>query len=184
MVVIGLEIPSLQGLAKASKSGRTMKDKSWSDGSCLVQQSRNVQEFDRARPPGRRPLRANIDETLTAATITEQGGKENHRERSQDCCSFCSQFDGDKAAGSSGRPDWVDDSLKLVTRAGRSSGRPVLTDQIAYRFVIPSRGLCCHQFQQSDGTRSGGGGGLPQSRARWPLRAPFRRSHQGKVIPG
>jgi cyclopropane fatty-acyl-phospholipid synthase-like methyltransferase len=37
-------------------------------------------------------LRANIDETLTAAIITEQGGKENHRERSQDCCSFCSQF--------------------------------------------------------------------------------------------
>src|SRR6267154_2543605 len=37
-------------------------------------------------------LRANIDETLTAAIITEQGGKENHRERDQDCCSFCSQF--------------------------------------------------------------------------------------------
>ena len=28
--------------------------------------------------------RANIDETLTAAIITEQGGKENHPERSQD----------------------------------------------------------------------------------------------------
>src|SRR5579862_9237117 len=38
------------------------------------------------------PLRANNDETLTAAIITEQGGKENHREREQDCCSFCSQF--------------------------------------------------------------------------------------------
>jgi hypothetical protein len=34
------------------------------------------------------PLRANIDETLTAAIITEQGGKEKHRERSQDCSSF------------------------------------------------------------------------------------------------
>ena len=37
-------------------------------------------------------LRANIDETLTAAIIIEQSGKENHRERDQDCCSFCSQF--------------------------------------------------------------------------------------------
>jgi len=37
-------------------------------------------------------LRANNDETLTAAIITEQGGKENHREREQDCCSFPSQF--------------------------------------------------------------------------------------------
>ena len=27
-----------------------------------------------------RPLCANINETLTAAIITEQGGKENHRE--------------------------------------------------------------------------------------------------------
>ena len=32
-------------------------------------------------PRGRIPLRANNDETLTAAIITEQGGKENHRER-------------------------------------------------------------------------------------------------------
>src|SRR6266568_7572922 len=39
-------------------------------------------------------LRANIDETLTAGIITEQGGKENHRERSQDCSSFCNQFGG------------------------------------------------------------------------------------------
>jgi hypothetical protein len=45
---------------------------------------------DQKNPPP--ALRANIDETLTAAIITEQGGKENHRERSQDCCSFCSQF--------------------------------------------------------------------------------------------
>jgi hypothetical protein len=37
-------------------------------------------------------LRANNDETLTAAIITEQGGKENHRERDQDCCSFFNQF--------------------------------------------------------------------------------------------
>ncbi|HXP83786.1 MAG TPA: hypothetical protein VN841_03665 [Bryobacteraceae bacterium] len=37
-------------------------------------------------------LRANIDETLTAAIITEQGGKEKHRERSQEYCSFPSQF--------------------------------------------------------------------------------------------
>ena len=37
-------------------------------------------------------LRANNDETLTTAIITEQGGKENHRERDQDCCSFPSQF--------------------------------------------------------------------------------------------
>ena len=37
-------------------------------------------------------LRANIVETLTAAIITEQGGKENHRERSQDCYSFRNQF--------------------------------------------------------------------------------------------
>jgi len=40
----------------------------------------------------RDPLCANNDETLTAAIITEQGGKENHRERDQDCCSFCNQF--------------------------------------------------------------------------------------------
>jgi hypothetical protein len=37
-------------------------------------------------------LRANIDETESAAIITEQGGQENHRERSQDCCSFRNQF--------------------------------------------------------------------------------------------
>jgi hypothetical protein len=36
-------------------------------------------------------LRANNDETLTAAIITEQGGKENHRERDQDGGSFCRQ---------------------------------------------------------------------------------------------
>ena len=41
---------------------------------------------------GVKTLRANSDETLTAAIITEQGGKENHREREQDCCSFCNQF--------------------------------------------------------------------------------------------
>ena len=34
------------------------------------------------------PLRANIDETVPAAIITEQGGKEKHRERSRDCSSF------------------------------------------------------------------------------------------------
>jgi len=39
-------------------------------------------------------LRANIGETLTAAIITEQGGKENHRERSQERSSFCRQFGG------------------------------------------------------------------------------------------
>jgi hypothetical protein len=38
------------------------------------------------------PLRANIDETESAAIITEQGGQENHRERNQDCCSFRNQF--------------------------------------------------------------------------------------------
>jgi len=38
------------------------------------------------------PLRANINETLSAAIITEQGCKENHRERSQGCYSFRSQF--------------------------------------------------------------------------------------------
>ena len=37
-------------------------------------------------------LRANIDETESAAIITEQGGQENHRERSQDGSSFCNQF--------------------------------------------------------------------------------------------
>ena len=37
-------------------------------------------------------LRANIDETESAAIITEQGGRENHRERDQDCSSFSSQF--------------------------------------------------------------------------------------------
>jgi hypothetical protein len=37
-------------------------------------------------------LRANIDETVTEAIITEQGGQEkNHRERSQDGSSFRSQ---------------------------------------------------------------------------------------------
>ena len=38
------------------------------------------------------PLRANIDETESAAIITEQGGQENHRERTQDCCFFRNQF--------------------------------------------------------------------------------------------
>ena len=38
------------------------------------------------------PLRANINETLSAAIITEQGGQENHRERSQDGNSYCNQF--------------------------------------------------------------------------------------------
>ena len=37
-------------------------------------------------------LRANIDETASAAIITEQGGQENHRERSQNGSSFWSQF--------------------------------------------------------------------------------------------
>jgi hypothetical protein len=37
-------------------------------------------------------LRANIDETESAAIITEQGGQENHRERSQDGNSYCNQF--------------------------------------------------------------------------------------------
>jgi hypothetical protein len=37
-------------------------------------------------------LRANIDETESAAIITEQGGQENHRERSQGGSSFCNQF--------------------------------------------------------------------------------------------
>ena len=45
-------------------------------------------------PKAREPLRANIDETLTAAIITEQGGKEKHRERSQEFIAFCSQFWG------------------------------------------------------------------------------------------
>jgi hypothetical protein len=38
------------------------------------------------------PLRVNIDETESAAIITERGGQENHRERSQNGGSFCSQF--------------------------------------------------------------------------------------------
>ena len=37
-------------------------------------------------------LRANIDETESAAIITEQGGQENHRDRDQDYNSFCNQF--------------------------------------------------------------------------------------------
>jgi hypothetical protein len=37
-------------------------------------------------------LRANIDETESAAIITERGGQENHRERTQNGSSFCSQF--------------------------------------------------------------------------------------------
>jgi hypothetical protein len=44
-------------------------------------------------------LRANIDETLTAAIITEQGGKEKHRERSQEFIAFCSQFWGRRSTG-------------------------------------------------------------------------------------
>jgi hypothetical protein len=40
----------------------------------------------------RAPLCANIDETESAAIITEQGGQENHRDRDQDCDSFCNQF--------------------------------------------------------------------------------------------
>jgi type IV secretion system protein VirD4 len=44
-------------------------------------------------------LCANIDETLTAAIITEQGGKEKHRERSQEFNAFWSQFGGCRSAG-------------------------------------------------------------------------------------
>jgi hypothetical protein len=40
----------------------------------------------------RRTLRANIDETESAAIITEQGGQGNHRDRTKDCSSFCNQF--------------------------------------------------------------------------------------------
>jgi hypothetical protein len=47
----------------------------------------------------RQSLRANIDETLTAAIITEQGGKEKHRERSQEFNAFCSQFGERRGAG-------------------------------------------------------------------------------------
>jgi hypothetical protein len=43
-------------------------------------------------PPMNKSLRANIDETESAAIITERGGQENHRERSQNGSSFCSQF--------------------------------------------------------------------------------------------
>jgi transposase-like protein len=42
--------------------------------------------------PSAAPLRANIDETESAAIITERGGQENHHERSQDGSSLCSQF--------------------------------------------------------------------------------------------
>ena len=37
-------------------------------------------------------LCANIDETESAAIITEQGGQENHRGRNQGCSSFCDQL--------------------------------------------------------------------------------------------
>ena len=56
------------------------------------------------RASGLTTLRANIDETLTAAIITEQGGKENHRERSQDCSSFRNQFGGRGSASQSATP--------------------------------------------------------------------------------
>jgi transglutaminase-like putative cysteine protease len=44
-------------------------------------------------------LCANIDETLPAAMITEQGGKENHRERGQECSPSRSQFAGLRSPG-------------------------------------------------------------------------------------
>ena len=47
------------------------------------------------------PLCANIDETESEAIITEQGGQENHRERDQECDSFCSQLSGFGSAGQS-----------------------------------------------------------------------------------
>ena len=40
------------------------------------------------------PLCTNIDGTLPAVIINEQGGKEKHRERNQDCSSFYSEFAG------------------------------------------------------------------------------------------
>jgi FAD synthase len=50
-------------------------------------------DFDFGKEPANTfALRANIDETEFAAIITEQGGRENHRERNQDCGSFSSQF--------------------------------------------------------------------------------------------
>ena len=48
--------------------------------------------LNEARKRTRLTLRANIDETLTAAVIREQGGKENHRERKQDDSSSRSRF--------------------------------------------------------------------------------------------
>ncbi len=48
---------------------------------------RETTQVERARS-----LRANIDEPESVAIITERGGQENHRERSQNGSSFCSQF--------------------------------------------------------------------------------------------
>ena len=48
----------------------------------------------KVRPIYRSSLCANIDETLPAVIINEQGGKEKHRERNQDCSSFYSEFAG------------------------------------------------------------------------------------------
>ncbi len=42
--------------------------------------------------PTEAALCANIDETESAAIITEQGGQENHRGRNQGCSSFCDQL--------------------------------------------------------------------------------------------
>jgi hypothetical protein len=44
-------------------------------------------------------LRANIDETLTAAVIGERGGKENHRERKQGDRSSRSRFSRSRSCG-------------------------------------------------------------------------------------
>jgi hypothetical protein len=58
----------------------------------MSQEERDDLDWLKRARDGSITLRANIDETESAAIITEQGGQENHRERSQDCCSFRNQF--------------------------------------------------------------------------------------------
>jgi pyruvate kinase len=68
-------------------------------GTIRDHQGINLPNVKLSMPSVTETLRANIDETLTATIITEQGGKEKHRERSQDCSSFGSQWGGFRSSG-------------------------------------------------------------------------------------
>ena len=71
----------------------------------------------------RATLRANIDETESAAIITEQGGQENHRERSQDRVPFAaSSPDPEVPAKAQRRKFSAEDKKRILEDVERATG--------------------------------------------------------------